>query len=214
MYKTGCFIHCGSVNKILGATHRYSLGNLTFDEGRLGSPDKGNDVQELEVPEGTGKEEVDDKDSENDQMQMVESKDERDRIPVQSFKRDQMITRGQMERKRADMGRIQDNDVKRYVSVDGYGAESYSGTTAIEVPVPTTINQALRLDEAKQWEQAMEEEMRSMEMAEVWGPPVRLPDGCRATQLKFIFVKKLGERGEVQWNKARLVFVNKTVEDG
>jgi hypothetical protein len=55
----------------------------------------------------------------------------------------------------------------------------------------------------------MDEELQWMEEANVRGPSVEMLAETKATQLKFLFAKKLGADGKVERGKAQLVFVNK-----
>ena len=62
--------------------------------------------------------------------------------------------------------------------------------------------------------EAIQAEMKSMEDAEVWGPPVDVEEWMKITPLRFIFTKKMGATGEVERYKARLVFQNRGDGDG
>jgi hypothetical protein len=97
------------------------------------------------------------------------------------------------------------------VGVDDFGAEIFGGE-GIQQRVPKSVGEALRGDEREQWSKAIEEEVRSMEDAEVWGPPVEVQRGVKVTPLRFVFARKLGPDGEVERFKARLIFQNR--DDG
>jgi hypothetical protein len=76
----------------------------------------------------------------------------------------------------------------------------------IELGLPRSITAAFNGPEADKWREAVSEEMQSINEAETLSAPVDLPCGAKATNLKFIFVKKVGEDGAVNRFKARLVY--------
>jgi hypothetical protein len=60
--------------------------------------------------------------------------------------------------------------------------------------------------DAKEWKRAVTEEMDAIYAADTLSEPVVLPKDVKATSLKFIFAKKVGNDGMVSQFKARLVY--------
>jgi hypothetical protein len=115
--------------------------------------------------------------------QMAVPKGGREREVTTSIKDERRLTRAQLKEK---LGRKADEDM---IGGSKNGMEAYyCGTT--EQQVPLSIGQAMQSQESRQWQAAMEEELQSMEEAMVWGPPVVLPDGKKATPLKFLLLRK------------------------
>ena len=69
---------------------------------------------------------------------------------------------------------------------------------------PRTFKEALESVEAKQWEQAIQDELESLERNNTW-ELVKLPAGRKPVGCKWVFKKKLGADGTVERFKARLV---------
>ena len=78
--------------------------------------------------------------------------------------------------------------------------------------VPTSDEQSLRSSDAAQWAMAREEELRSCDSHQTWGPPMVLPPGFTAVNLGFIYAIKYATpaQGNVAKPryKARLVYQN------
>jgi hypothetical protein len=123
----------------------------------------------------------------------------------------QMLTRAQSEE--ASGRRQKRKEEFALVAVDSYGGEVL-GDGGVNLNVPKTVKEALEGEERVQWEEAIWEEIDSMEEAEVWGPPVTAPAGVVVTPLRFIFAKKVGAGGEMQRYKARLIFQNRDTDEG
>ena len=92
------------------------------------------------------------------------------------------------------------------VVVDDLGGEHYLPGNGINLDVPKSITAALNGRDANKWKEAIEDEMQSIYNAGALSGPVELPAGEKITNLKFIFVKKVGEDGLVNRFKARLVY--------
>ena len=84
---------------------------------------------------------------------------------------------------------------------DFYGE---SVNTARIVSEPTTVEEAMSCPEKKNWKEAMDAEFQSLQANEVWDL-VTPPKGCKVINSKWVFKYKLGEHGEVERYKARLV---------
>ena len=85
--------------------------------------------------------------------------------------------------------------------LDFYGE---SVNTARIVSEPTTVEEAMSCPEKKNWKEAMDAEFQSLQTNEVWDL-VTPPKGCKVINSKWVFKCKLGEHGEVERYKARLV---------
>jgi hypothetical protein len=121
-----------------------------------------------------------------------------------------MITRSQLKRGLQEAYRGEE-DVAM-VGIDAFGAESY-GVKGVDVYVPRSLKEALGGMEGSEWRDAISEEIKAMEDAEVWGQPVVEEDWMSVTPLRFIFTKKMGANGEIERYKARLVFQNRDSGD-
>jgi hypothetical protein len=109
-----------------------------------------------------------------------------------------MVTRHQLKQKLSDAVAL--------IAVDDLGGEHHIPGMGIELGLPRSITAAFNGPEADKWREAVSEEMQSINEAETLSAPVDLPCGAKATNLKFIFVKKVGEDGAVNRYKARLVY--------
>ena len=69
---------------------------------------------------------------------------------------------------------------------------------------PKTVSEALSSEKSKEWSQAMENEMKSLNENKVW-ELVKLPKGRKAIGCKWIFKTKIDGDGKVERHKARLV---------
>ena len=74
----------------------------------------------------------------------------------------------------------------------------------IEEIDPKNVNQAMSSQNAKEWKQAMENEINSLKKNKVWSL-VKLPEGKKAIGSKWIFKQKRDADGNVERFKARLV---------
>jgi hypothetical protein len=128
-------------------------------------------------------------------LEIAESKQE-EKEQIQAAKSTRMLTRSQSKL----------NGHTAMVGVDEFGGEHYIPSHGIGNAVPKTITGAFMGPEAKEWKQAVEEEMQAINEAQTLSDPVELPEGVKAVQLKFIFTRKVGEDGQIQRYKARLVY--------
>ena len=76
--------------------------------------------------------------------------------------------------------------------------------TARTVSEPTTVEEAMSCPEEKNWKEAMEAEFQSLHANQVWDL-VTPPKDCKIINSKWVFKCKLGEHGQVERYKARLV---------
>ena len=108
-----------------------------------------------------------------------------------------MVTRSQL--KKGLEKRYPAEEKVAMVGVDVFGAEMH-GDGGMQLRVPRSVKEALGGPEGAQWREAIEEELKAMEDAEVWGPPVEVGEDIEITPLRFIFAKKMGPGcgGEVQ----------------
>ena len=83
--------------------------------------------------------------------------------------------------------------------------ECYSGDVS-PFQVPSTITEARAMLEAPHWEEAIQTEVESVAINDTLSDPMVLPEGKRATKLKFLFALKFDQNGEIDRYKARLVF--------
>jgi hypothetical protein len=123
-----------------------------------------------------------------------------------------MVTRAQL--KKGLQGRYGSEEHLAMMVVGAFGVGNLE-LKGMEVRIPKSVKEALSGPERVHWEEAMRDEVKSMEEAEVWGPPLSVGEQTAVTPLRFIFAKKLGANGEVERFKARLIFQNKDeVEEG
>ena len=81
----------------------------------------------------------------------------------------------------------------------------YEINSAILTPDPSNFNEAISIKEEKsQWIDAMQQELKSIQENNTW-VLVDLPPGRKAIGCKWVFKKKLNEKGEIERYKARLV---------
>ncbi len=78
------------------------------------------------------------------------------------------------------------------------------GAAAGELPVPTSLAEALGGPESEQWKEACEEEIRALQEHCVFRLEVP-PKGQKVLPLKWVFTRKYGADGSVERYKARLV---------
>jgi hypothetical protein len=129
-----------------------------------------------------------------------------ERKPERLVKDERRLTRGQLRDK------LRQQNVAM-ISTDNFGGEYHGRLGGVNMDIPKSIDMALSGTEAKSWKMAIEDELQSLEEAQVLSGPVRLPEGKRAIGLKFIFAKKMGMDGKIDRYKARMV-VNSTKNDG
>jgi hypothetical protein len=129
--------------------------------------------------------------------QIAEAK-ENDRPLLTAAKSTRRITRAQLQHNL--------DDHLAMMVVDDLGGEIHVPGEGINLNTPKTISQAFSGVDADKWKQAVQEEMDSINEAQVLSDAVQLPHGEKATGLKFIFVKKVGEDGQINRYKARLVY--------
>eukprot|EP00742_Colponemidia_sp_Colp-10_P019010 GILJ01022017.1.p1 GENE.GILJ01022017.1~~GILJ01022017.1.p1 ORF type:complete len:919 (-),score=103.72 GILJ01022017.1:30-2786(-) len=78
------------------------------------------------------------------------------------------------------------------------------GVYLTTISEPATYEEAIRVEDAAEWRNAMEEEFKSLQENETW-KLVRLPEGQRKISNKWVYKVKLKKDGEVERYKARLV---------
>ena len=76
--------------------------------------------------------------------------------------------------------------------------------TAKTVSEPITVEEALSCSEKQNWKEAMKDEFQSLQANQVWDL-VTPPKDCKVINCKWVFKCKLGEQGQVERYKARLV---------
>lgn len=81
---------------------------------------------------------------------------------------------------------------------------SYTHAMVALLDEPNTLEQARRSPDAAEWEQAVAEELRSMQEHQVFDV-CDLPPGHKTIKSRFVFKRKLGPDGTVVRYKARLV---------
>lgn len=80
----------------------------------------------------------------------------------------------------------------------------YKVENTSKIPEPKTFNQAMKSEHAKEWYDAMQEELNSIEKNETW-ELTDLPEDRKAVVSKWVFKLKMGEKGNIERFKARLV---------
>ena len=70
---------------------------------------------------------------------------------------------------------------------------------------PRTYREAMKMPDAKQWEEALRTEMKQLERLGVFSAPCPLPYGARKIKTRVILKKKRSKTGAVERWKARLV---------
>ena len=133
---------------------------------------------------------------------VAESKQPEKQVLV-AIKDTKRLTRYQL---RIQRGKDLEKSQVAMVGVGSVEEEHYVPGEMIDFGVPRNIAEAFSGTEAEKWKKAVQEEMDSVIAAGTLSEPVELPEGAKATGLKFIFVKKVGENGEVNRFKARLVY--------
>ena len=97
-------------------------------------------------------------------------------------------------------------DMQRYPSRERRQAIEWwkSGTALVATADPETVGDALASSDAEQWQQAMEEELKSLHENNTWSLE-KLPAGVEAIPVKWVFKTKLNANGSIERYKARLV---------
>jgi hypothetical protein len=72
--------------------------------------------------------------------------------------------------------------------------------------IPDCAKDVLRSPDKEKWMEAIEQEKKSLELHNVFGPKQLLPQGQIATNVSFIFAKKTGLDGKDERYKARMVY--------
>jgi hypothetical protein len=158
---------------------------------------KGDDGAEgLQVVEVEADEKVQALGGEIFQQRIAEPK-QQEREQLVAAKSTQMLTRSKLQQQLSNIA---------MVAVDDLGGEHHIPGGGIDLNVPRTIAAALNGPEAGEWKEAIDEEMKSIIEAGTLSDPVEVPEGVTVTNLKFVFVKKVGEDGTVNRFKARLVY--------
>ena len=78
---------------------------------------------------------------------------------------------------------------------------------------PKSYHEAVTCPQSEKWKHAMNEEMQSMSINNVW-ELVELPDNCRAIGCKWVFKTKKDANGNIERFKARLVAKGFTQKEG
>ncbi|KAL4591583.1 hypothetical protein LXL04_004552 [Taraxacum kok-saghyz] len=78
---------------------------------------------------------------------------------------------------------------------------------------PITYSDAMTYDQSSKWNEAMIDELNSMEKNDVW-ELVELPNGCKPVGCKWVFKTKLDPNGNIERYKARLVAKGYTQKKG
>jgi len=69
---------------------------------------------------------------------------------------------------------------------------------------PTSYEEAMRSPHSSQWQEAMEDEMKSMSTNDVWDLE-NIPKGAKTVGCKWVYKTKYGSKRNVERFKARLV---------
>jgi hypothetical protein len=69
---------------------------------------------------------------------------------------------------------------------------------------PTSFKEAMRSDHSSKWLEAMEDEMKSMNVNKVWDLEI-IPKGVKTVGYKWVYRIKLGSQRNIEKYKARLV---------
>ena len=101
---------------------------------------------------------------------------------------------------------IQDNDDQEVPEPDDLVLSAVEDmvTSVLDIPEPKTYYAALHSKESAQWQQAMDEELSSLEENEVWDEVDR-PEGVKVVGGKWVLKVKGNAKGEVERFKARYV---------
>lgn len=78
---------------------------------------------------------------------------------------------------------------------------------------PITYSDAMTCDQSSKWNEAMIDELNSMQKNDVW-ELVELPNGCKPVGCKWVFKTKLDPNGNIERYKARLVAKGYTQKKG
>ena len=70
---------------------------------------------------------------------------------------------------------------------------------------PRTYKEAMKIPDAKQWEDALRTEMKELERLEVFSVPFPLPYGTKKFKTRVVIKKKRSKTGAVERWKTRLV---------
>ena len=93
-----------------------------------------------------------------------------------------------------------ERQAERYIPLDF----CYAFALSVSNEDPILVKEALGSSEGKLWKEAMVEEMESLDKNEAWDL-VRLPDGRKHVDYKWVFKKKSNVADRVDKYKARLV---------
>ena len=69
---------------------------------------------------------------------------------------------------------------------------------------PTTFEEAMRSDHSSKWLEAMEDEMKSINVNKVWDLKI-IPKGAKIVGCKWVYKTKLDSQGNIERYKVRLV---------
>src|SRR4051812_48764381 len=78
---------------------------------------------------------------------------------------------------------------------------------------PTSYEEAMRSPRSSQWQEAMEEEMKSMSSNDVWDLE-NIPKGAKTVGCKWVYKTKYDSNGNIEKYKARLVAKGFTQREG
>ena len=78
---------------------------------------------------------------------------------------------------------------------------------------PVTYEEAMKSAHSSKWQEAMEDEMRSMNANKVWDLEI-IPKGAKTVGCKWVYKTKLDSQGNIEKYKARLVAKGFTQREG
>ena len=78
---------------------------------------------------------------------------------------------------------------------------------------PTSFEEAMRSTEASKWQEAMEDELKSMSTNKVWDLE-NIPEGAKTVGCKWVYKVKRDSKGNIERYKARLVAKGFTQREG
>jgi len=78
---------------------------------------------------------------------------------------------------------------------------------------PTSFEEAMRSTEASKWQEAMEDELKSMSTNKVWDLE-KIPEGAKTVGCKWVYKVKRDSKGNIERYKARLVAKGFTQREG
>ncbi|GKC16487.1 retrovirus-related pol polyprotein from transposon TNT 1-94 [Tanacetum coccineum] len=82
-----------------------------------------------------------------------------------------------------------------------------------KVEDPIFYNEAINSNQSTQWLEAMNDELKSMQINDVW-ELVELPNGVKPVGCKWVYKTKLDQKGNIERFKARLVAKGYTQKEG